>query len=75
MTLRALRVAILGDGPWLMIRDEKNLDRLRNTSRQRGLTSDALNRGVHELSQLPLFYRLWRGAGARPTEALWLAVT
>lgn len=55
MTLWALRVAVLGDGPWLMIRDEKNLERLRNSSRQRGLTSDALNRGVHEFSQLPLF--------------------
>ena len=48
MTLWALRVAVLGDGPWLVIRNEKNLDRLRNTPRQRGLTSDALNRGVHE---------------------------
>lgn len=55
MTLWALRVAILGDGPWLVIRSEKNLDRLRNTSRQRGLTSDALSRGVHQFSQLPLF--------------------
>ena len=55
MTLWALRVAVLGDGPWLMIRSEKNLDRLRNTSRKRILTSDALSRGVHEFSQLPLF--------------------
>lgn len=55
MTLWALRVAVLGDGPWLMIRSEKNLDRLRNTSRKRTLTSDALSRGVHEFSQLPLF--------------------
>ena len=55
MTLWALRVAILGNGPWLVIRSEKNLDRLRNSTRQRGQTSDALNRGVHEFSQLPLF--------------------
>ncbi len=55
MTLWALRVAVLGDGPWLMIRSEKKLDRLRNTSRKRGLTSDALCRGIHEFSQLPLF--------------------
>ncbi len=55
MTLWALRVAILGNGPWLVIRSEENLDRLRNSTRQRGLTSDALNRGVHEFSQLPLF--------------------
>jgi hypothetical protein len=55
MTLWALRVAVLGDGPWLMIGSEQNLDRLRNTPRQRGLTSDALSRGVHEFSQLPLF--------------------
>ena len=25
MTLWALRVAVLGDGPWLMIRSEKNI--------------------------------------------------
>ena len=55
MTLWALRVAVLGDGPWLVIRSEENLDRLRNTPRKRGLTTDALNRGVHEFSQLPLF--------------------
>ena len=55
MTLWALRVAILGAGPWLVIRSEKNLDRLRNTSRKRDLTSDALNRGVHQFSHLPLF--------------------
>jgi len=55
MTLWALRGAILGDGPWRVIRSEKNLDRLRNTSRRRGLASDALSRGVHEFSQLPLF--------------------
>jgi hypothetical protein len=55
MTLWALRVAVLGDGPWLMIRSEKNLDRLRNSSRQRALASDALSRGIHEFSQLPLF--------------------
>jgi len=55
MTLWALRVAVLGDGPWLVIQSEKNLDRLRNTTRQRDLTSDALSRGVHQFSQLSLF--------------------
>lgn len=55
MTLWALRVAILGDGPWRVIRNDKYLDRLRNASRQRELTSDALSRGIHEFSQLPLF--------------------
>ena len=40
-------MAILGNGPWLVIRSEENLDRLRNSTRQRGLTSDALSRGVH----------------------------
>ena len=55
MTLWALRGAILGDGPWRLISSEKNLDRLRNTTRKRQLTSDALSRGVHEFSQLPLF--------------------
>jgi hypothetical protein len=38
-----------------MIRSEKNLDRLRNTPRRRGLASDSLSRGVHEFSRLPLF--------------------
>jgi hypothetical protein len=55
MTLWALRVAILGNGPWLVIQSEANLDRLRNTPRQRGLTSDALSRGIHQFSQFPLF--------------------
>ena len=55
MTLWALRTAILGEGPWLLIRNEKNLDLLRNTPRKRELASDALSRGVHEFSQLSLF--------------------
>jgi hypothetical protein len=55
MTLWALRVAILGDGPWRVIQSEENLDRLRNSPRQRGLASDALSRGIPQFSQLPLF--------------------
>jgi hypothetical protein len=49
MTLWAMRGAILGKGPWLLIRNEENFDRLRNSPPQRRLTS-------HELSQqLTLF--------------------
>jgi hypothetical protein len=55
MTLGALRVAVPGNGPWILIRSEKNLDRLRNSGRKRGLLSDDLSRGVPEFSQLPLF--------------------
>ncbi len=55
MTLWALRGAVLGKGPWLLIRSEKNLDRLRNSPRKRALISDDLSRGIHEFSQLPLF--------------------
>ena len=55
MTLWALRVAVLGDGPWLVIRNEKNLDRLHNTPRLRGLTGDAINRGVRSFHNFPNF--------------------
>jgi len=55
MTLWALRVAVLGKGPWLLIRSDKNLDRLRNSERKRSLLSDNLSRGVAEFSKLPLF--------------------
>jgi hypothetical protein len=55
MTLWALRVAVLGHGPWLLIRNEKNLERLRHSGRKRGLLSDDLSRGVERFSQLPLF--------------------
>jgi len=55
MTLWALRGAVLGNGAWLLIRSEKNLDRLRNSGRKRGLLSDGLSRGVDQFSQLPLF--------------------
>jgi len=55
MTLWALRVAVLGEGPWLLIRNDKNLDRLRHSPRSRSLLSDHLSRGVAQLSQLPLF--------------------
>jgi hypothetical protein len=55
MTLWALRVAILGKGPWLLIRSEEQLDRLRNSPRKRRLTSHDLGEGIQELSQLSLF--------------------
>jgi hypothetical protein len=55
MTLWALRVAVLGTGPWRLIRSDKNLDRLRNSTRRRGLLSHDLNGGIELLSQLPLF--------------------
>jgi hypothetical protein len=55
MTLWALRGAILGKGPWLLIRSEKNLDRLRNTPRKRRLISHDLAGGIQELTQLSLF--------------------
>ncbi len=66
MTLWALHVVILGNGPWLVIRSEENLDRLRNSTRQRGLTSDALSRGVHESRSFPYFNAYGR-RGACPT--------
>ena len=47
MTLWALRVAILGKGPWLVIRSDQNLDRLRNSPRRRTLVSDQLARSAH----------------------------
>jgi hypothetical protein len=43
MTLWAMRGAILGKGPWLLIRNEENLDRLRNSPRNRRLTTHDLN--------------------------------
>jgi len=44
-----MRGAILGKGPWLLIRNEENLDRLRNSPRKRRLVSHELNQ------QLTLF--------------------
>lgn len=55
MTLWALRVAILGKGPWLLIRSEEHLDRLRNSPRRRRLISHHLAEGIQEFSQLSLF--------------------
>jgi hypothetical protein len=43
MTLWAMRGAILGKGPWLLIRNEESLDRLRNSPRKRRLVSHELN--------------------------------
>jgi hypothetical protein len=43
MTLWALRVAILGHGPWRLIRDERYLDRLCNSPRKRHLVSHEMN--------------------------------
>lgn len=49
MTLWALRVAVLGRGPWLVIRDERNLERLCNSPRRRRLAS-------HDLSEQILLF-------------------
>jgi len=38
-----MRAAVLGKGPWLLIRNEKNLDRLRNSPRKRRLVTHDLN--------------------------------
>jgi hypothetical protein len=43
MTLWAMRGAILGKGPWLLIRNQENLDRLRNSPRKRRLVAHDLN--------------------------------
>ena len=43
MTLWALRVAILGHGPWRLMRDERYLDRLCNSPRKRHLVSHEMN--------------------------------
>ena len=37
-----MRAAVLGKGPWLLIRNEKNLDRLRNSPRKRRLVTHDL---------------------------------
>jgi hypothetical protein len=55
MTLWALRGTILGQGAWLLIQSEKHLDRLRNSPRQRKLTSHELANGTQKLAQLSLF--------------------
>jgi len=55
MTLWALRAAVLGQSAWLLIHSKKHLDRLRNTPRERRLTSHDLGGGIQELSQLSLF--------------------
>jgi hypothetical protein len=55
MTLWALRGTILGQGGWLLIQSEQHLDRLRNSPRQRKLTSHDLVNGIQNLSQLSLF--------------------
>jgi hypothetical protein len=39
MTLWALRVAVLGQGPWLLIQDEEKLVRLQNSPRRRHLST------------------------------------
>jgi hypothetical protein len=38
-----MRGAILGKGPWLLIRTHENLDRLRNSPRKRRLVTHDLN--------------------------------
>lgn len=39
-----MRAAVLGKGPWLLIRNEENLDRLRNSPRKRLLVTHDLNK-------------------------------
>jgi hypothetical protein len=39
MTLWALRVAVLGPGPWLLVQDEEMLGRLQNSPRRRQLST------------------------------------
>jgi hypothetical protein len=46
MTLWALRVAVLGRGPWLVIREEQNLQRLCNSRRERELVGHELNQQI-----------------------------
>jgi hypothetical protein len=46
MTLWALRVAILGRGPWLVISDPQNLERLCNSRRKRTLEGHDLNQQI-----------------------------
>jgi len=46
MTLWALRGAVLGRGAWLLIRDPQNLDRLRNSPRNRYMVSYDLNQQI-----------------------------
>ena len=46
LTLWALRVAVLGRGPWLVIRDQQNLERLCNSRRKRKLVGHELNRRI-----------------------------
>jgi hypothetical protein len=43
MTLWAMRGAILGKGPWLLIQNPEHLDRLRNSPRKRRLITHVLN--------------------------------
>jgi len=50
MTLWALRVAVLGRGPWLVIENPENLERLCNSRRERELEGHELNQ------QMALFY-------------------
>jgi len=49
MALWAMRGAVLGKGPWLLIRNQDNLNRLCNSRRKRRLVSHDLN------EQMPLF--------------------
>jgi hypothetical protein len=46
MTLWALRVGVLGRGPWLVIKDPENLERLCNSRRKRELESHKLNQQI-----------------------------
>jgi hypothetical protein len=52
MTLWAMRGAVLGEGPWLLIRNDDNLDRLRNSSRKRRLDAHDLNEQITYLSRI-----------------------
>ena len=50
MTLWALRGAVLGRGAWLLIRSEKNLDRLRNSPRARVQASSIIQKPAIQAS-------------------------
>lgn len=54
MTLWALRVTVLGRGPWLLVSDERRLERLCNSPRKRILASHNLAQ-QNPMTMSPLF--------------------
>ena len=43
MTLWAMRGAVMGRGPWLLIQNDDNLNRLRNSPRKRQMVTHFLH--------------------------------